>query len=29
MVGSRLSIETITTVPPFGLFSLLHCRRPA
>lgn len=29
MVGSRLSIETITTVPPFGLFSLLHCRRGA
>lgn len=29
MSGSRLSVETITTVPPFGLFSLLHCRRPA
>ncbi len=25
--GSPLSVESIETVPPFGLFSLLHCRR--
>lgn len=27
--GSRLTVESIETVPPFGLFSLLHCRRAA
>lgn len=27
MQGSRLAVESIQTVPPFGLFSLLHCRR--
>lgn len=27
MHGSRLAVESIQTVPPFGLFSLLHCRR--
>lgn len=25
--GSPLSVESVETVPPFGLFSLLHCRR--
>ena len=29
MSGSRLTVETVETVPPFGLFSLLHCRRSA
>ncbi|AWJ93952.1 SAM-dependent methyltransferase (plasmid) [Azospirillum baldaniorum] len=29
MSGSRLKVEELQTVPPFGLFSLLHCRREA
>lgn len=29
MSGSRLKVEELQTVPPFGLFSLLHCRRDA
>ena len=29
MSGSCLKVEELQTVPPFGLFSLLHCRRDA
>jgi phosphatidylethanolamine/phosphatidyl-N-methylethanolamine N-methyltransferase len=25
--GSPLAVQSVETVPPFGLFSLLHCRR--
>lgn len=27
--GSGLEVRSVRTVPPFGLFSLLECRRPA